>query len=110
VGVCGADGLSDAKDPHRSGSNEPARVGEVGFGPRRGERKRKWAAMMNLGRICFSLFFSFFLFLFSSLFQVYNIQFKFPILKFRFPISNMIQFMNIKATIFDISIFPPSLI
>jgi hypothetical protein len=41
----------------------------------------------------------------------YNIQFKFkfPILKFRFPVSNMIQFMNINATIFDVSIFPPPL-
>jgi hypothetical protein len=68
------------------------------------------AVVMNVGRIRFSLFFSFFLFLFSSLFQVSNIQFKFkfPILKFRFPISNMIQFININATIFYISIFPPS--
>ena len=55
--------------------------------------------------------FSFFLFIFSSLVQVYNIQFKFKflILKFRFPVSNMIQFMNINATIFDASIFPPPL-
>jgi hypothetical protein len=55
--------------------------------------------------------FFFFLFLFSSLVQVYNIQFKFkfPILKFRVPVSNMIQFMNINATIFDVSIFPPPL-
>jgi hypothetical protein len=26
-----------AWDPHVSGSNEPARVGEMGFGPRRGD-------------------------------------------------------------------------
>jgi hypothetical protein len=47
-------------DPHVSGSNEPARVGEVVLGPRRGEIWPK------RGFSVFSFFISFLFYFFSS--------------------------------------------
>jgi hypothetical protein len=55
------------------------------------------------------LFFSFLISIFFSISSLqYSIQIQISYFKFRFLVSNMIQFMNINATIFDISIFPPS--